>query len=276
MKNLANIIILPRTLVWVGQPLISDELKFSYLTKDLFLFDFKADDINGLELLNGRYTHYLFNFDAILRENLKTKILDPVSSAKKLSKYISKFCSHNSIVHTTILNNACSQIFAKYGIELIRKDLQYANSMMPVLDAFEKKFKKKYRTSTRLRYHSYQEVSVAIRLEDESVSYRSSLFDLSLKGLAIKLHNEQHIKNFTKEKKVKIVMQLGANTVIFKNVKIIHQNAKENLLGLELELEKILKYNSKSYECLSRFFYQTMEKIYLEKIQIKKTSQISL
>lgn len=189
----------PKILCWYGLPvLLTEAQRINLLVHDVYLHAATGPEIESFGQLNGKTTAYVYSFDQYAPA-LRAHSEDlQVVAAKKLSRYINTFASHNSIVVTRTLSPKVEDVFHQADVSFLQRDLTYEkpffqflqSHVMPLFHRHERPDRHYIRVVPKETNEFRVFVKVLGRPGDPTLTAR--LMNLSLNGLSLKMNESRY------------------------------------------------------------------------------------
>lgn len=209
-----EILVSPKTIYWVEIPfLLNENDRIELLKKDILLLNYNGliNDIIKLKEIDNKFTGYFFNLDGILSKNyIKHNAI--YSFADKIAQFINKYFKRKHLVYTKILDNKLGEIFKKYGIIFLEKNLNdkkvAISTVLKLIHPFFAENNVVERSFLRLNLYPMKYNIVLTNFTKKNLMVTGILKDLSLNGMGIVVIEEDKIKQFNLKDIVEIKVSI--------------------------------------------------------------------
>lgn len=272
-SDFQEVTVLPKTIAWVGMPMHIDEReRFDLLKRDVFIFDPGADHVDRLPLINGRYTAFVLNFDEILKYENKLKPHKPAELAIRLREYIEKFSAHNTVIHSSLIDEDISNEFQHHGIIFLQKNLQYKNTArMTIYHHTFPMFhqgQRSQRKYVRVYIHPDKQIRVSLALQHSNKdAVTGYLKDLSLNGMGIRFNEPEELDNFSLKDSVQLIVRSRELTINVATCFVTRTDYKSNMIGVNYNLEDETFIAKQDANNITRIVYQSLERAQQKRIK---------
>src|SRR4030042_7039216 len=197
-----EVIISPKIIYWVQTPVtVGENERIELLKRDVLLINFDSNikDLVKLKEKDNSYSGYLFNLDGILQRNhIKLNVV--YSFVEKLAKFISVFMKKRSLIYTTILDKKIGEVFNKYGLFFLEKNLNdkkiAITAIINLIYPFFAQNNKVERSYVRLNLLPMKYKVILTNLSRNKIVVNGIIKDLSLNGMGLTIIDENKIDSF--------------------------------------------------------------------------------
>lgn len=275
--------IMPRVISWFGMPVVfGDTERFELLKRDIFLHNARFEELNGLWAINSRFTAFAFNLDKIL-EYLPFPRLDGVLVlAHKLIRYISRFCPHNSIVHTKILNQDIQKVFNDHGIKVLQQNLEYRPNAYQVLTKellpLVQVPNRAHREHVRICFSEDSGYKATIKIIDPNgyeVIIAGYLKDLSLNGAGIKVPDVRLFRLLPLKKAVRIYIRHPYTNFQISQAYVTRRNEDTHEVGVNFSINEESFISRHDAYILTRTVYSHLQEFFAKKIKNSQETDLA-
>ncbi len=194
-----EVIISPKIIYWVQPPVsLGENDRIELLKRDVLLINFDSNikDLVQLKEKDNPYSGYLFNLDGILQRNhIKLNAVYPF--IEKLAKFINAVMKKRSLIYTTILDKKIDEVFKKYGLIFLEKNLNdkkiAITAIFNLIHPFFAQNNKVERSFVRLNLLPMRYKVTITNLTRNNIVVNGIIKDLSLNGMGFVVIDENKI-----------------------------------------------------------------------------------
>ncbi|MCS6985759.1 MAG: PilZ domain-containing protein [Leptospiraceae bacterium] len=265
----------PKVISWFGLPsCFGEQERFELLKRDIFLHEARFEDLSGLWAINSRFTAYAFNLDKILEYLPFPRLAGVMVLAKRLIDYICKFCPHNSIVHTRILNEEVREIFREHGIVVLQQNLDYRpkafevlrRKLFPLIHPEERPVRK------FVRVHFTEDLGcrATIKIEEKEgleIFIPGILKDLSLNGAGIRVPDSRLFRRLALRTPVRVYIRHGQANFQIATAFVTRRDEEKREVGINFNIADETFISHHDAHILSRVVYSHLHEFLTKKIK---------
>lgn len=261
----SQVLVSPRIVCWYGLPShITEKEKFNFLKHDIFLFSPENHQLAGLRGLNSRKSAFIFNLDHYLAYFPAFGDSMIYLRVQKLAKFLSLFCSHNSLVYSRILDEGVAQIFADYGIQFMQADLQYRETTQTVLNTCIMPLishpNRKPREFVRIHFSKESQIRVSVRnlTHQPGKVLNGTIKDLSLNGMAISFRDYRFFRGLQLRDRVSLQLKTNDYNINFRNAFITRRKEYNEEIGVHFNLLDKAYIDRQDAELITKLIYNVL------------------
>lgn len=269
-----QVLVSPKIICWYGLPdHITEKEKFNFLKHDIFLFSPENRHLSGLRGLNSHKSAFIFNLDYYLGyfpafgdSLLRLRV-------QKLAKFLSLFCSHNSLVYSRLLDETVAQIFSDYGIQFLQADLQYREAMHTVLNTriipLISAKGRKPREFVRIHFNKDSQIRVNVRnlSHEPGKVLTGQIKDLSLNGMAISFRDYRFFRGLQLRDRISMQLKTNDYNINFRTAFITRRKDYNEEIGVHFNLLDSSYIDRQDAELITKLIYNVLENFADQEIQ---------
>ena len=272
-----EILVSPKTIYWIEIPfLLNENDRIELLKKDILLLNYNGliNDIAKLKEIDNKFTGYFFNLDGIISKNyIKHNAI--YSFADKIAQYINKYFKRKSLVYTKILDPKLVEIFKKYRIAFIEKNLNdkkvAISTVMKLIHPFFAENNNIERSFLRLNLYPMKYNIILTNFTKKNLMVTGILKDLSLNGLGIIIIEEDKIKQFNLKDIVEVKVSIKNKMVKVSKAIIARLDISKTEVGVTYDINNNDMIEKENAFYLTNMIYNWLKEIIKEHGNIKLT-----
>jgi hypothetical protein len=274
-----EIIVSPKTIFWVEIPfLLNENDRIDLLKRDILLLNYNGliKDIIKLKEIDNKFSGYFFNFDGILSKNfIKHNAVNPF--AEKIAQFINKYFKRRSLVYTKLLDKKLVEIFKKYGIAFLEKNLSdkkiALTTVYKLIHPFFAENNKVQRSYLRLNLYPMKYNIVLTNFSKKNLMVTGILRDLSMNGMGMIVIEEDKVKQFNLKDIVEVKVSIKNKTIKVAKAIIARLDISKSEVCITYDINNYNMIEKENSYYLTNMIYNWLKEIINEFGSIKLTKK---
>ncbi|MCG8568871.1 MAG: hypothetical protein MJB14_01905 [Spirochaetes bacterium] len=259
----------PNMIYWAEMPnVIGEEENLELLKNDIFLIRYNLnnpDDLEKLSKLDSENSAYFFNLDKIIRFQSLSRTSN-TCYLNNLLQCISNFKPHQSLIHTTLIDDKLANTIKSFGIPYIEKNLQNRKQALTTVTNLIKPFfsdkGQVKKAKIRMNFKGLEVKCKLIRKAENERVHNAYLRDLSLNGASMLLDSDLNFEFFNLKDIVKVELYLKPHIIIIHQGFVCQLDRETRTAKICFNVNDNRMVHPNEGDKICRLFYKWLKEIY--------------